>query len=78
MATVRDCKNLCILLENSTEGLGSRRKHCWGYIPAYENTPKKLLHLPPKSCHNFYLMVQGKVQLEHSSHIVKVGAGAAC
>ena len=38
---------------NSTESLGSRRKRCWDYISVFENTPKKLLHLSPKSCHNF-------------------------
>ena len=38
---------------NSAEGLGSRRERCWGYISVYENIPKKLLHLSPKSCHNF-------------------------
>ena len=26
----RDLKNLWILLENSAEGLGSRRECCWG------------------------------------------------
>ena len=38
---------------NSGEGLGSRRVHCWGYVSVYENAPKKLLHLSPKSCCNF-------------------------
>ena len=51
--SARDLKNLHILLENSVEGLWSRREHCWGYIFTYDNTPKKLLHLPPKSCRNF-------------------------
>ena len=39
----------------------------------YENAPKKLVHLPPKSCHNF-TVVQGRVQLEYSSHVVTVGS----
>ena len=26
---------------------------CWCYVSIYENAPTKLLHLPPKSCHNF-------------------------
>ena len=40
--------------------------HYWHYIvSAFENTPKKL-------------MVQERVQLEHSSHIVKVGVEATC
>ena len=47
---LRDLKNLCILLKNSTEGLGFRRNHCWGYIPVYGNTLEKLLYLPQKSC----------------------------
>ena len=51
--SVMDLKNLCLLLENSVEGLASRRQHCWGYISLYENICKKLLHLPTKSCHNF-------------------------
>ena len=39
----------------------SRRERCWHYIVSvFENTPKNL-------------MVQGSAQLEHSSHIVKVG-----
>ena len=25
----------------------------WDYISVYENTPKKLPHLHPESCHNF-------------------------
>ena len=33
--------------------LRSRRERCWGYLSICENTPEKLLHLPPKSCHNF-------------------------
>ena len=53
MTRARDCKNLCILLENSAEGLGFSREHCWGYISIYENIPKKLPHLHPKSCCNF-------------------------
>ena len=44
--------NLCILPENFA-GLGSRKERCWGYAFVYENTPEKLLHLPPKSCCNF-------------------------
>ena len=38
---------------NSAEGLGSRRECCWDYISVFENTPKKLLCLSPKSCCNF-------------------------
>ena len=38
---------------NSSEGLRSRREHCWGYISIFENTSKNLLYLSPKSCHNF-------------------------
>ena len=53
-------KNVSILLETFAEDLGSRRKCCWHYlISAFENIPKNLV-------------VQGRVQLEHSSHIVKV------
>ena len=55
-------KNLRISPENSAEGLWSRREHCWGYISFYENA--------------LYLLVQGKAQLEDSSHIVKVGVEA--
>ena len=45
-----------------------------GFLSIYENTPQKLLHLPPKSCRNFTcLVVDGRVQLEHRSHTVKVG-----
>ena len=38
---------------NSAEGLGPRRECCWDYVFVFENMPKKLLHLSPKSCHNF-------------------------
>ena len=38
----------------------------WSYVvSAFENTTKNLV-------------VQGRVQLEHSSHIVKVGVEATC
>ena len=58
-----DLKNLCILPENSAEGFMSRRKHCGSYIvSAFQNIPKNLL-------------VQGRMQLEHISHI-KVGVKA--
>ena len=46
--SARHIKNLHILPGNSAEDLGSRREHWWGYISMYENTPKKLLRLPPK------------------------------
>ena len=62
--SARDLKSLCILLENLGEGLGSRRGCCWGYISVYENTPKKLPHLPSKVI-QLYLMVQGRAQLEY-------------
>ena len=38
---------------NSAEGLRSTRQHYWGYVSVYENTPKKLLRISPKSCCNF-------------------------
>ena len=64
--SARDLKNLCILLENSAEGFGSRRECCWYYVVfVFKNTPKNLV-------------VQGRTQLEHSSHIVKVGVEATC
>ena len=50
--SARDPKNLCILPENSAEDLGSRRVLLVLRIYLWECTPK-LLHLPPKSCHNF-------------------------
>ena len=30
-----------------------REECCWGYMSIYENAPKKLQHLPPKSCSTF-------------------------
>ena len=64
--SARDLKNLSILPENSTEGLGSRKECCWHYVVSiFENTQT-------------YLVVQRRVQLEHSSHIVKVGVEATC
>ena len=47
----RDLKNLCILPENSAEDLGSRRVLL--VLCIYDNAPKKLPHLPPKSSHDF-------------------------
>ena len=61
-----DLKILRILLENSVEGLRSRRERCLRYVVSvFENTPK-------------HLVVQGRMQVEHSSHIVKVGIEATC
>ena len=58
--STRDLKNLHILPENSKEGLRSRRERCWSYVVSVsQNTPKNLV-------------VQGRVQLEHSSHIGSV------
>ena len=37
-------------LERAAE---SNREHCWSYVSIYENTPKKLLPLPPKNYCNF-------------------------
>ena len=37
----------------SAEGLGARRERCWDYVSVFENMPRKLLHLSPKSCHKF-------------------------
>ena len=59
-----DLENLHILLENSAEGLGSSRECCWSYIVSvFDNTHKDLV-------------VQRRVQFEHSSHIVKVSIEA--
>ena len=55
-----------ILLENSAEGRGSRRERCWYYVVSvFENTPQNLV-------------VQGRAQLEHNSHIVEVGVEPTC
>ena len=52
-----DLKNLHILPENSAEGLRSRREHCQSYVVSvFENVPKNLV-------------IQGRVQLDHSSRI---------
>ena len=61
--SARDLKNLRILPENSAEGFMSRRQHCGSYIVSvFENISKNLL-------------VQGRVQFEHISHI-KIGVEA--
>ena len=64
--SAREFKNLCILPKNS-EGLQFRRERSWG-LHIYENIYKKLLQL--------YLVLQGRVQLEHSSHIVNISVKA--
>ena len=38
---------------NSAYGLGPKREHCCDNVSVFENLPKKLLHLFPKSSHNF-------------------------
>ena len=38
---------------NSADGIGSKREHCCDNVSVFQNPPKKLLHLSPKSCHNF-------------------------
>ena len=64
--SARDLKNLRILLENSAEGLRSRRERCWHYVVSvFEYTPK-------------HFVVHGRKQLQHSNHIVKVGVKATC
>ena len=64
--SARYLKNLRILPENSAEDLGCKREHCWSYIVSvFENTPKSLV-------------VRGRVQLEHSSYIVKADVKATC
>ena len=40
----------CQKIQQKTLGPG---ECCWCYVFFYENAPKKLLHLPPKSCRNF-------------------------
>ena len=40
----------CQKIQQKTSGPG---ECCWCYVSFCENAPKKLLHLPPKSCHNF-------------------------
>ena len=62
----RDLKNLCILPENSEESLRCIRECCWNYIVSVsQNTPKNLV-------------VQGGLQLGHSSHIVRVSVKTTC
>ena len=38
---------------NSADGLGPKKQHCCNNVSVFENLPKKLLHLSPKSFHNF-------------------------
>ena len=38
---------------NPAEHLRFMREHVLGYVSICENTPKMLLHLSLKSCHNF-------------------------
>ena len=51
LGIARDLKNLRIVPENSAEDLGTRRALLVSRI--YVNAPKKLPHLPPKTCYNF-------------------------
>ena len=64
--SARDLESLHILLGNSAEHPRSRREHWWSYIVSvFENTPKNWV-------------VQGRAQLEHSSHKIMVGVKATC
>ena len=72
MTAAGDCKNLRILAENSAGESTAGVTHL-------------SMRIYQKSCHIFplkvsatYLMVQGRAQLDHSSHIVKVGVKATC
>ena len=67
-------------LENSVGCLGSRKENYWHYISVFENTPKKLISKSNFSLKllQLYLVVQGRVQLEYSNHLVKVGVEATC
>ena len=67
--SARDRSSL-ILPENSAVGLGFWREHRWSYVFVYENSPKKFLHLPPKSCCNFTYWLKEGHSFVHSSHIV--------
>ena len=49
---------------------------CWGYISIYENTFKKLLHLPPNSCLNFTQWFKEGHSWSISRHIVKASVRA--
>ena len=71
-------RSLCILPENSAEGLRSRGEHCWGYVSMYENIPKKITTSSPLKLPQLYFVAQGRAQLELSSHIVKVSVEATC
>ena len=62
---------------NSAEDRRYGIERCWAYISIFENTPKVAASLPKKLT-RLYLVVQGKAQLEHSSHIVNVGVEATC
>ena len=33
-------------VENSAEGIGSRRECCWGFVSIFEDTPKVAASLP--------------------------------
>ena len=72
--SAKDLENLCILPENSAEGLRSRRERRMGYISIYENTPKSYWIFPLKVAATYFC--GSRIHLEHSTHIVKVGVEA--
>ena len=73
MAAARDRKNLRILPENSAGESAAAVTYLSMRIH-----PKSYCIPPPKNICNFYLMVQGRAQLEHSSHVVKVNVEVTC
>ena len=59
----------------SAAGVTSRRECCWGYVPK----SYLIVHLKVAATSlHVHFMVEERVQLEHSSHIVKVGFEAIC
>ena len=69
--SVMDLKNLCLLLENSVEGLGDSTV---GVIYlSMRIYARSCCIFPLKKLPQLHLVVQVRAQLEHNSHKVMVG-----
>ena len=62
--SARNLKNLCILPEIQQRALGSGESIAVTPVSIYENTPKRLPHLSPKSCCTEGAQLEVKVDVE--------------
>ena len=75
--STKDLKDLSTLSENSVESQVQERALLGLRIYLLEYT-RKVAASSPQKLQQLYLVFQGRAQLEHSSHIVKIGVEGTC